>query len=405
MLLLSRSPFALEQFADVGVKLFAVATRSYSAGILPAVSTYGVRAGTGGRSSVSGITATVFGANGFIGSYVVNELARRGCQVVVPYRCPDEKAIHCKQMGDLGQVVLMENFSILNEEQVKQAISRSNVVVNLIGRRMESMQYTYEDSHTEWPKRLAKIVAASPQVERFIHFSDIGADEKSLSRRMKSKALGDKAVREILPSATIIKPAPVVGDEDYFFNVYTYFVKSAPAIFLPDDGVAKMQPTYVVDVAQSVMQILKDPESVGKDYYLGGPEVLTLREIYHLLTKVVRKDVDESYAVPKWLLKALYARKDFGRRLIPNMSGGSFIKSADYVEEMCADKVVPAGVAGYADLGIQPRSVTEGLPIEHVRHARSGGYGHGDLEPVSKNLPQHFKKLYDTLVRGRMMNI
>jgi FlaA1/EpsC-like NDP-sugar epimerase len=55
-------------------------------------------------SQISGVTATVFGANGFIGSYVVNELAKRGAQVIVPFRCTENGVQHLKQMGDLGQV-------------------------------------------------------------------------------------------------------------------------------------------------------------------------------------------------------------------------------------------------------------------------------------------------------------
>eukprot|EP00775_Hariotina_reticulata_P001530 gene1530-1868_t len=41
----------------------------------------GVVGGPGNRSSVNGGVATVFGATGFVGRYVVNELARRGTQV------------------------------------------------------------------------------------------------------------------------------------------------------------------------------------------------------------------------------------------------------------------------------------------------------------------------------------
>ena len=37
--------------------------------------------GTGGRSSVSGVIATVFGATGFTGRYIVNRLGQRGSQV------------------------------------------------------------------------------------------------------------------------------------------------------------------------------------------------------------------------------------------------------------------------------------------------------------------------------------
>ena len=61
----------------------------------------------GGRSSLGGYTATVFGATGFLGRYIVNRLARRGCQVVVPYREEMTKR-HLKPTGDLGRVVFME---------------------------------------------------------------------------------------------------------------------------------------------------------------------------------------------------------------------------------------------------------------------------------------------------------
>lgn len=44
------------------------------------------RGGRGGRSSDSGIVATVFGSTGFLGRYLVNALGRVGSQVILPYR-------------------------------------------------------------------------------------------------------------------------------------------------------------------------------------------------------------------------------------------------------------------------------------------------------------------------------
>lgn len=61
-------------------------------------------------SSVSGHVATVFGCTGFLGRYLVNRLAQKGTQVIVPYRDEDEKR-HLKVMGDLGQIVPMVSGS------------------------------------------------------------------------------------------------------------------------------------------------------------------------------------------------------------------------------------------------------------------------------------------------------
>jgi NADH dehydrogenase (ubiquinone) 1 alpha subcomplex subunit 9 len=69
----------------------------------------GVRGGPGNRSSVSGATATVFGATGFLGKHVVHELAKHGTQVVCPYRSSEEKSMALRQMGDLGQVGITTN--------------------------------------------------------------------------------------------------------------------------------------------------------------------------------------------------------------------------------------------------------------------------------------------------------
>ncbi|KAL7172663.1 hypothetical protein ACSBR2_032193 [Camellia fascicularis] len=62
-----------------------------------------VRKGTGGRSFVSGIIATVFGATGFLGRYVVQQRAKMGSQVLVPFRGSEDPHCHLKLMADLGQ--------------------------------------------------------------------------------------------------------------------------------------------------------------------------------------------------------------------------------------------------------------------------------------------------------------
>src|SRR4051812_4717660 len=87
----------------------------------------------GGRSSLGGHVATVFGATGFLGRYIVNRLARQGCAVVIPYR--DEMGRrHLKLTGDLGRVVFME-FDLRNTQSIEESVRHSDLVYNLIGRK------------------------------------------------------------------------------------------------------------------------------------------------------------------------------------------------------------------------------------------------------------------------------
>ncbi len=51
---------------------------------------------------------------------------------------------------------MLGEFDIGDPDAVEYAISRSNVVINLIGQRLETMNFNFEDVHVKWPERLAR---------------------------------------------------------------------------------------------------------------------------------------------------------------------------------------------------------------------------------------------------------
>lgn len=130
----------------------------------------------GGRSSVGGNTATVFGANGFLGRYIVNRLARQGCQVVIPYREEMSKR-HLKIAGDLGRVTFIE-FDLRNTQSIEEAVRHSDMVFNLIGRNWPTKNFSLFDVNVEGVERIAE-AAAKYDVDRFIHMSSYNANPKS----------------------------------------------------------------------------------------------------------------------------------------------------------------------------------------------------------------------------------
>lgn len=354
----------------------------------------GVIGGPGGRSSVSGGVATVFGATGFVGHYVVNALAKQGTQVVVPYRSIEERAMALKQMGDLGQIVLLRDWHMHNDEMTRDAIRSSNIVVNLVGASLETRNFSFEDVHTAWPAKLAKMAAENGKTERLLHFSDMGASPDHPSRRLRSKAAGDAALREAFPAATIFKPGPIMGDEDDFLNNLLFQVKFNTFVWMVDDGVHRCQPTHVTDVANAVAASLTDRLAPGNTYYLGGPEVVSLRQMVDLIQECLHETEDSTIYVPAALAKMAYGPVEAIRRKLPPLPGRNYMYTTDYVDEISVDKLTPEGAMTYADLGIIPMKVTEGLPIEAVRYQRTGGYSYGDTKSLAKSLPANVKRYW-----------
>lgn len=54
------------------------------------------------------------------------------------------------------QIYILNEFDIRDTEFVKKCISRSNVVINMIGQRTETMNFKYEEVHVDWPTKLAQ---------------------------------------------------------------------------------------------------------------------------------------------------------------------------------------------------------------------------------------------------------
>ena len=237
----------------------------------------------GGRSSVSGATVTVFGGTGFLGRYVINRLGKMGCRVVVPFRGDEIMVRHLKPMGDLG-VVNFFDMSIRDPDQIEEAVAGSNIVINLLGKHFETSRWKFQDVHSTFPSVLGTI-CAEQGVERLVHVSALGASASSPSAWARSKAVGEENVRAAFPEATILRPAPVFGDEDRLLNRIAKLSRAFPVLPLVD-GDAQQQPLFCDDFAKALVEAATNRECAGKTYSLCGPKVYTNLQMAEYVFKV-----------------------------------------------------------------------------------------------------------------------
>ncbi|EGD74983.1 hypothetical protein PTSG_07208 [Salpingoeca rosetta] len=255
-------------------------------------------AGKGGRCSVSGVVATVFGATGFMGRYVVNRLGKVGSQVVVPFRGDEHDYRHLRVAGDLGQIHFLP-FQLLDKDTVRRAVEHSNVVINLIGQDTDSRHFSLEDVHVTGALNIAE-AAKEAGVERLIHMSALGADKTSNSRFLQSKALGEEAVASVFPSATIIRPSHIFGYEDRFLNRFAGLRVLPCGQPLFDGGKAKKSPVYSLDVADGIAAAVGDPIAEGSVFEFVGPREYTMKEIVTFINQITRKP-NKTIHVPSML--------------------------------------------------------------------------------------------------------
>src|SRR5215472_434413 len=225
---------------------------------------------------------TVFGGSGFLGRHVVRALAKREYRIRVAVRRP-ELTGHLQPLGRVGQIHAVQ-ANVRYPASLEAAMRDSHVAINLVGILTPSGAQTFDAVQAMGAEALANAAAAAGA--SMVHVSAIGADENSASHYARSKAAGEKAVLAALPSATIMRPSIVFGPEDEFTNRFASLARLAPALPLIGGGNTKMQPVYVGDVATAIADAVDGKAKPGATYELGGPEVLSFREIMQIIFEI-----------------------------------------------------------------------------------------------------------------------
>lgn len=296
---------------------------------------------------------TVFGGNGFLGKYVVQALLKRGARVRVASRNP-ERSFSLQPMAKLGQLQAVQ-CDITNAKQMEAQVKGSDHIINLVG----DFSGNLLNLMGAVPGAMAKL-AIEADVRSFVHVSAIGSDAKSSVAYASSKAKGEDEVLKHFPTATIIKPSIIFGEDDNFINLFAGLIQLMPAlpVFAPH---TKLQLTFVDDVAVAIVNSLESPDKFGgKIYELGGPEALTMMQINQLIADAQKR---KRIFVPiPDTISAVFASLP----LTPmTRDQWALLKPGNTVSE---------GHPGYTQLGIKPRPLSLFLPKWMVRYRRSGRF-------------------------------
>jgi NADH dehydrogenase len=307
---------------------------------------------------------TIFGGSGFVGRHVVRALCKRLYRIRVAVRRPD-LAGHLQPLGRVGQIHAVQ-ANVRYPASVEAAVRDANVVINLVGILFERGAQRFAAVHTAGAEAIAR--AAAEHHARMIHMSAIGADANSTSAYGRTKAAGEQAVLASVPDATIFRPSIQFGPEDDFFNRFAALARVLPALPLVGGGMTRFQPVFVGDVATAVADAADGKTRPGAIYELGGPEVLTFKQLMEFVlatTERKRLLVPLPFAIAKLQAQVL--------QFLPKP-----LLTPDQVELLKYDNVVSEDAKREGrtleGLGIDPTAIAAVVPSYLWRFRKTGQF-------------------------------
>jgi NADH dehydrogenase len=236
---------------------------------------------------------------------------------------------------------------ILSCDGLAEAVHGTNAVINLVGAVSLPDPQAYFALHEEGARNIA-LAARAAGVGCLVHISALGVALDAPSAADRSKAAGERAVREVFPEAIIVRPSLVYGAQDHYLQQMEAISRYSPVIPLIGAD-TRFQPVYAGDLTEALARLLVAPECTGNTYQIGGPEIYTQRRLVQTLL--------QSWGRRRLVTPLPYAIAFPLGRLLGRLPHAPI--NRQMVALMLTDKVVDPEALGLKELGISPRSLRD----------------------------------------------
>ncbi|GAB4085709.1 SDR family oxidoreductase [Myceligenerans cantabricum] len=213
----------------------------------------------------------VTGATGYIGGRLVPELLAAGYTVRVLTRHA-ERISSRDWAGDVDVVT----GDATSRADLRRALDGVDVAYYLIHALGAGKGFAERDRGTA---RGFAVVAREAGVGRVVYLGGLHPEGERLSDHLESR----REVEEILldggAPTIVLRAAVILGSGSASFEMMRYLTERLPAMVAPRWIDNRIQPIAVRDVLRYLVAVADLPASVSRAFDIGGPDVLTYREM------------------------------------------------------------------------------------------------------------------------------
>jgi uncharacterized protein YbjT (DUF2867 family) len=291
------------------------------------------------------VRAAVLGATGFIGRALVPAVAARGEVVAVSRR----------GAGPGGERVRAVAADAGDGPALRAALEGVDVVYHLV-HSLGSSDFSAADN------RAAASVAreaARAGVRQIVYLGGLGDDEPGLSPHLRSRAETARVLAGGDVPVTTLRAAVVVGKGSAGFETIVALVDRLPVMVAPRWVSTPTQPIALDDVVGYLADVATKPEAFGESYDVGGPDVLTYREMIERIGRLRGKQprvVEVPVLSPRlssyWLHLVTPVRAGVSRPLVEGLRNPTVVRDAR-IRELLPRQLTPFDAAARAALAVE----------------------------------------------------
>ena len=202
----------------------------------------------------------VAGSTGFVGRELCPALRAAGHDVVAMTRRPED-------YDGIGEPV---RGDVAEPASLASALQGSEAAYYLV-HRLGEKNFARVDAQAATAFGAA---AAEAQVGRIIYLGGLGDTNDDLSEHLRSRREVETLLGEGGVPVTVLRAGIIVGDGGISWEMTRQLVEHLPAMVTPRWVHTKTQPIAVADVIRYLVGVLETPETTGRVFDIGGPEVL-----------------------------------------------------------------------------------------------------------------------------------
>ncbi|CAG7647322.1 SDR family oxidoreductase [Actinacidiphila bryophytorum] len=221
-----------------------------------------------------GLHCLVTGATGYIGGRLVPELLDAGHRV----RCLARTPVKLRDHPWVGRTEVVAG-DVTDEASVADALRGIDVAYYLVHALGTGKDFERTDRTAA---RIFGEQAKAAGVRRVVYLGGLtprGVPARELSPHLRSRAeVGDILLRCGVP-ATVLRAAVIIGSGSASFEMLRYLTERLPVMVTPRWVGTAIQPIAVRDVLRYLVGSATMPDSVSRAFDIGGPDVLTYREL------------------------------------------------------------------------------------------------------------------------------